>query len=379
MSDAQKLIAHVIHRLDFGGLENGLVNLVNRIPQEKYHHVIICLTDYTEFSKRISNPNVSLYALHKDEGKSPVIYYRLYKLFRKLNPDIVHTRNLSALEASVVAALAGVKGRVHGEHGRDSYDIDGTNTRYLLLRKACKLFVNRYIPLSKDLEGWLKTLVHVPPPKIRQIYNGVDSDKFYPIDAKPVSFPLEIASDVDSFVVGTVGRIQEVKDQLTLVKAVALLVSKNKEYRKAVRLIIVGDGPMMQELSNLVENLGVKEITWITGSRNDIPELLQSMDLFVLPSKAEGISNTILEAMACGLPVLATNVGGNEELVVQGDTGELVPPENPQAMMKAIEGYLLNKDQRLAHGKAGRQRVEKMFSMDSMVGSYLSVYNELIS
>ncbi|MET0106812.1 MAG: TIGR03088 family PEP-CTERM/XrtA system glycosyltransferase [Sedimenticola sp.] len=379
MSDTQRLIAHVIHRLDFGGLENGLINLVNRIPQKEYRHAIICLTDYTEFSKRITNPNVSLYALHKDEGKSLVIYYRLYKLFRNLNPDIVHTRNLSALEASVVAAFSGVKGRVHGEHGRDSYDIDGTNRRYLLLRKACKPFINRFIPLSKDLEEWLETLVQVPRKKIRQIYNGVDSDKFFPVDFKPLSLPSEIATDDNAFILGTVGRIQEVKDQLTLVKAVALLVSNNKEYRKAVRLIIVGDGPMMQELLDLVENLGIKEITWVTGSRNDIPELLQSMDLFVLPSKAEGISNTILEAMACGLPILATKVGGNEELVEQGDTGELVPPENPQAMMNAIEGYLLNKDQRLEHGKAGRQRVEKMFSMDSMVGSYLSVYNELIS
>jgi len=128
-SSSAPLIAHVIHRLDFGGLENGLVNLINRIPPQRYRHAIICMADYSDFARRITNPAVTLHALHKQEGKSVAVYWRLWKLFRELKPDIVHTRNLSALEAAVIAALAGVALRVHGEHGRDSLDIDGLNPK----------------------------------------------------------------------------------------------------------------------------------------------------------------------------------------------------------------------------------------------------------
>ncbi|MET0087466.1 MAG: TIGR03088 family PEP-CTERM/XrtA system glycosyltransferase [Sedimenticola sp.] len=373
----RKLIAHIIHRLDFGGLENGLVNLINRIPPDRYHHAIICMTEYTDFADRITNPEVTLHSLNKAEGKDLSVYLSLWKLLRQLKPDVVHTRNLSAVEGSVIAWLAGVSKRVHGEHGRDSYDIDGTNPKYLMLRKICKPFTNLYIPLSKDLEYWLESLVQVPEDKIRQIYNGVDSLRFKPSVNVREGLPINGFADESDFVVGTVGRIQEVKDQITLIKSIALLLDKNNAYRLSLRLVLVGDGPMMPEVASLVKEKGIEDITWLTGARNDIPELLQAMDLFVLPSKAEGISNTILEAMASGLPVLATDVGGNGELVQHGVTGELVPAENPDEMSLSIERYMNDKDRCLQHGEAGRKRVEEMFSIDSMVDAYLSVYDEL--
>ena len=379
MSGSPRLIAHVIHRLDFGGLENGLVNLINRIPHDQYRHAIICMTDYSEFSKRITNPAVTLHALHKADGKGLGIYLRLWRLLRQLKPDIVHTRNLSALEAGVVAWAAGVPGRVHGEHGRDSYDIDGSNKKYLLLRRLCQPFIQRYIPLSRDLEVWLKTQVGIPENKIRQIFNGVDSDRFCLYEqGQRRPLPDQAQAGSKQLVIGTVGRVQEVKDQLTLVKAVADLVARNKEYRQKIKLVIVGDGPMMEELEALVQEKSVADIAWLSGARNDIPELLQAMDLFVLPSKAEGTSNTILEAMSTGLPIVATAVGGNPELVVNGETGVLVPPQDPVAMADAIEGYLHDPALLQRHGCAGRKRVEASFSMDAMMNNYLAVYGELI-
>jgi len=377
MKDSPRLIAHVIHRLDFGGLENGLVNLINRIPQDRYHHAVICMTDYSDFAQRITNPQVSLHALHKVDGKDTAIYLRLWKLLRKLGPDIVHTRNLSALEAGVIAALAGVPGRVHGEHGRDSYDIDGTNKKYLRLRKMCQPFIQRFIPLSKDLEKWLEALVHVPKQKIRQIYNGVDQALFYPPDSGRQTLPCDAFSEGEKFVIGTVGRIQEVKDQLTLVRAVAALVSEDEGLRGRVCLAIIGDGPMMPELAALVESMDIQDITWLAGARNDIPELMRAMDLFVLPSKAEGISNTILEAMASGLPVVATAVGGNTELVVQDETGDLVPPSDPIAMATVLKRFISEADRGQCFGRAGRRRVEEEFSLEAMVAGYLGVYDEL--
>lgn len=375
MRGGPKLVAHVIYSLDYGGLENGLVNLLNRIPTDQYHHAIVCLTDYSDFSNRITNPNVSLYALHKSEGKDIGIYYKLWKLFRRLRPDIVHTRNLTALEGAVVAWMAGVPVRIHGEHGRDSHDIDGTNKKYLLLRRMCQPFIDKYIPLSKDLENWLKNIVKVPERKISQIYNGVDNDRFMALNDDQDKVQLGDFLKSDRFVIGTVGRIQEVKDQLTLVKSIHELIDRDPSYRTRLLLAIIGDGPMKKELESLVDSLDLQGLVWLAGARNDIPELLREFDLFVLPSKAEGISNTILEAMSCGLPVVATEVGGNPELVVNGQTGELVPSEDPSSMADAIEHYINDAEKIVLHGKEGRKRVEDKFSMKAMVNGYLSIYD----
>ena len=121
------LVAHIIYRLDTGGLENGLVNLINRIPVARYRHAIICLTGYSEFRRRIQRGDVEVYALNKPAGNSPLTLFRLWRLLKRLRPEIVHTRNLAALEAALPAALAGVRVRIHGEHGRDVGDLEGSH------------------------------------------------------------------------------------------------------------------------------------------------------------------------------------------------------------------------------------------------------------
>jgi len=168
------LVVHIIHSLGTGGLENGLVNIINRTPPERYRHAIVCLTESGEFAGRITAPGVEVIALHKRPGHDLGLYWRVWKTLRRLRPAIVHTRNLSTLEMQFVAALLpGVK-RVHGEHGRDVFDLDGTNRKYNLLRKAARFVVQRYIAVSKDLERWLIDTVGVPAARVRQIYNGVD-------------------------------------------------------------------------------------------------------------------------------------------------------------------------------------------------------------
>ncbi|MBI3772199.1 MAG: TIGR03088 family PEP-CTERM/XrtA system glycosyltransferase [Gammaproteobacteria bacterium] len=371
------LIAHIIHRFDVGGLENGLVNLLNRIPPERYRHAIICMTDYSEFKKRLTNPAVAVYAINKRDGKDFGAYVRLWRLLRQLRPAIVHTRNLSALEGVVVAALAGVPARVHGEHGRDIHDIDGRNRKYLALRRCCQFFVQRYIPLSQDLERWLRELVGVPDAKIRQIYNGVDIERFHPANGREPLARHRFASE-DCIVIGTVGRLEQVKDQLTLVRAFAEISQRCPQLAPGLRLVLVGDGSSRIKLEQLAAELAVNDRLWITGARDDVPELMRGMDIFVLPSLAEGISNTILEAMATGLPVVATRVGGNPELVSDGNTGCLISADDPVAMATALQAYIESPVLRIKHGQAGRRRVVEEFSMAAMVTRYLAVYDELM-
>jgi len=373
------LIAHVIFRLGTGGLENGLVNLINTIPYNQYRHVIICMTDYTDFRDRIKQKNVDIVCLHKKEGKDIWVFFRLWKLLRKLKPDILHTRNLSALEAQLPGFFAGIKGRIHGEHGRDMDDLDGKHTRYTVLRRFYRLFIQRYIPMSQDLEQWLLNHIHVPKIKISQIYNGVDVDKFQPVKEKRIDLLPESFRSKDIIVFGTVGRQEAVKDPLTLLKAFIDLITEFPEFKKKARLVLVGNGSLHDKLKAIVKKNNVDEVVWLAGERSDINDLLHTLDVFILPSVNEGISNTILEAMATGLPVIATKVGGNPELVNDKVTGCLVKKQSIHEMTMALKSYLNNPEIIKQHGSAGRLLAVDKFSLQRMVKDYLAIYDQVLN
>jgi len=375
---APPLIAHIIYRLDIGGLENGLVRLINQAPADRYRHAIICLTESTDFSRRIRQPDVPVIQLQKRGGREISVYRRLWRALKGLGPTIVHTRNLGVLEAQIAAALAGVPVRIHGEHGRDMYDLDGSSVKYRLFRKSVRPLVHHYTAVSRDLAAWLVGAIGVPANRVTQIYNGVDTERFHPARAGEHRIGPESFASEGAFVVGTVGRMHTVKDQLTLVQAFLRLIETFPETRARVRLMLVGDGPLRRECKSLLESANAGNLAWLPGERSDIPELMRSMDLFVLPSLGEGISNTILEAMASGLPVVATRVGGNPELVIEGRTGTLVPASDPDAIMQAIHRYLCDPDLEPAYGRAARARVEASFSWNSMVNGYVGVYDKLL-
>jgi sugar transferase (PEP-CTERM/EpsH1 system associated) len=373
------LIAHVIHRFDVGGMENGLVTLINHMPEGRYRHAVVCLQDFTEFRRRIERPDVSFLALNRRPGKDFRLYPRLWRALRRLRPDLVHTRNLSALEGQVVAALAGVPARVHGEHGRDVFDLYGRNWKYNLLRRGVRPFVTRYTTVSKDLERWLIETVGVDPARVTQIYNGVDTERFMPRPLRRrIIGPSGFAGNGE-IVIGSVGRMAEVKDYPALVRAFLRLLDAEPAWRDRIRLVILGDGPAREPCLRLLEEAGAASRAWLPGERRDVSVLMQSFDVFVLPSLGEGISNTILEAMACGLPVVATRVGGNPELVEERVTGTLVPSENPEALADALAAYIRDPERRREEGARARRRTEQRFSINAMVAGYLSAYDAALS
>jgi glycosyltransferase involved in cell wall biosynthesis len=172
--------------------------------------------------------------------------------------------------------------------------------------------------------------------------------------------------------------MEAVKDTLTLVRAFLHLVNTETEAREHLRFVAIGDGSLREEAQRLVSAAGADHLAWFPGERDDIPELMRGLDLFVLPSLREGISNTILEAMASGLPVVATRVGGNPELVEDGKTGILVAPTDPIAMAEAIQVYQRDREKLIRHGHAARKRAESEFSIQSMVNGYMAVYDAVL-
>ena len=373
--DSRPLVLHVVYRFDTGGLENGIVNLINHMPSDVFRHAIVALTDVTDFRQRIRRSDVEFIALNKAPGHGFWLYPRLIRLFRQLDPAIVHSRNLAALEVQVAAWAARVPVRIHGEHGRDVGDIDGNKRSYQWLRRVYRPFVDHYVALSRDLARYLDEKVHVPPRRITQVYNGVDAIRFRPADAAhPIAgCPF---SPAQHWIVGTVGRMQTVKDQPTLARAFVRALVMHPELKPQLRLVMIGDGPLRAESLAILAAAGVADLAWLPGERDDVPDIMRGLHCFALPSLAEGVSNTILEAMASGLPVIATRVGGNAELVRQGVTGEIVPAADADAIAQALVRLALAPDAAAAMGRAGRSDIETRFSLQAMVAAYQALYTQ---
>ena len=372
--DSRLLIAHVVYRFDVGGLENGVVNLLNGLSVDRFRHAVVAMTEVTDFRQRVSRNDVQFISLRKGPGHGVRLWPALYRVFRELRPDIVHTRNLAPLEACVPAWAAGVPARVHGEHGWDVGDLDGANRAHRVTRRVYRPFVSHYIALSRHIEEYLRDAVGVGPTAISQIYNGVDVQRFaapagerQAIDDSPFNAP-------KLWVFGSVGRLAAVKDQASLIRALARLHRSSSLARERTRLAIVGDGPLRQELRRLAVAEEVGEAVWMAGARSDVAQVMAGLDVFVLPSLAEGISNTLLEAMSCSRAVVASAVGGNVELVNDGVNGTLTTPNDPGSLDAAVLGYFMDPARAHLHGLAARAAVEARFSLDRMVADYAAVY-----
>lgn len=377
MTDSRPLVAHVMYRFDTGGLENGIVNLINHMPEGAYRHAVVSLTNITDFKKRIHRQDVEFYSLEKKPGHVLWIYPQLFRLFRRLKPAIVHTRNLATLEVCVPAWLSGVKARIHGEHGRDVGDFDGSNKKNQWIRRIYSPFVKHYLALSKDLTQYLTQIIGISPMRVAQIYNGVDAHKFFPASPRApiVGCPF---NDNNLWLLGTAGRMQIVKDQTNLARAFVEVLKTSPESSKKLRLVMIGEGPLRQDSMKILEAAGVSHLAWLPGERSDVADIMRGLDCFVLPSLGEGISNTILEAMASGLPVIATAVGGNTELVVEGQSGTLVPAADSAALAAAIKDFSLHPELSKQKGHYGRQLVEENYSMEAMVGNYQRLYDQIL-
>ncbi len=371
------MVVHIIYSLETGGLENGLVYLINRTPSHLFRHTIICLHQSGNFAKRFQQP-VPIYSMHKRPGTDPGMYLRLFRLLHELRPAIVHTYNIAAL-ATVPCSLFihGVR-RIHVEHGRDMIELAGDHFKYNCLRKIMGFFVHRYISVSEELRRWLVDTIHINPAKTGQIYNGIDTKRFHPWPG-PVPKGLPWDEKNRPLVVGTVGRLAEVKNQRLLLEAYSLLRRCHPDTFTQTRLLIVGDGPLAGALRDLCRNMSMNGQVIFTGHRDDVPELLRTMDIFVLPSFSEGISYTILEAMATKTAVIATDTGGTPELITDRKNGMLVPLAKPKILACRIYELLHNIPLRNKLAEAGYEMVRKKFTWERTTDSYFSLYRELLA
>jgi sugar transferase (PEP-CTERM/EpsH1 system associated) len=377
-------VLHVVHSLDVGGLENGVVNLINRLDSDRFCQIVCCLTRAGKLVSRIERQGTEVLEVGHSAKSFRFPLVKLAQVFGRISPDIVHTRGWAAVDAVFAARLARVPAVIHGEHGRDWNDTAGVTFRRNQVRRLVGLMVDRYVVVCNFFRNWLRDTCKIREEKILHIPNGVDTRKFAPLAPKVSHYSAAATSQMMALrkrlslpthgtVLGTIGRLDPVKDFDTLLGGFARARSRFPE----TRLVIVGDGPMRQKLIRVATDLGVGPyVSWL-GEREDIPVLLRCFDLYIQSSIFEGMSNTILEAMASGLPVVATRVGGTPELVDERVNGRLVPAQDPVALGDALVTYIADPMLRASHRETARQRTLERFDLSRMVTAYRNLYLSL--
>lgn len=363
-------IVHFVYRFSIGGLENVIVQLVNRLPAARYRHSVVSLTTIDDFRLRVQRPDVEFIALDKPQGHAVPLYRRIYALLRRLRPDVLHSCNLAALEVTPLGWLARVPRRIHAEHGWDSHDLGGHNPRYRMLRKLYRPFVSHYVGVSKDIDGYLGEAIGVPRAHRSLIANGVDTDLFAPSNGVRHAVPGCPFTPGRHWLIGTVGRLQSVKNQPALARAFVELLRRRPDAAERARLVFVGDGPLSSEIDKILKDAGVRNLAWLAGGRSDVADVLRMLDCFVLPSLIEGTSCTLQEAMASALPIVATAVGGTPEVITDGLNGLLVPAQDDPAMARALAAYLDDGALAQRHGQAARVEAARQHGLEAMVQRY---------
>lgn len=367
-------VLHVLNRLDTGGTEHVVLSLLEELDAQIFEQQLCVTRGFNSELVRARGLAREPYVAGKVDGGNQLLVFRLARIMRTARPHIVHSRNWGAIEAIFAARIARVPIVIHSEHG---YEVDmaaGLPKRRRLLRRGAYPLADAVFAVSDELRNYHAKQAWIPPGRIRVISNGVDTKRFSPRRAMRSAIRQKLGLSADSFVVGSVGRMVAIKDYATLLAAAESVASRGGN----VQVLLAGSGPELERHRAAVARSSelAGRVSFL-GTAKDIPEVMNAMDVFVLPSLLEGMSNTILEAMACGLPVVATSVGGNPELVEDGVSGWLFGPRNASDLAMRIEQLASHGEMLRKFGAAARDRVVNRFSLDRMISSYQSLYLEL--
>lgn len=367
-------VLHVINRLDTGGTEYGVLKLMKGLDYPLFEHRLCTTRGFDPQVARRLNLEKNVYVAGRSDARLQFAAFRLARIMRAYRPHIVHSRNWGAIEAILAARLAGVPVAIHSEHGYEVDMLAGLPRRRRLLRRAFYAMADSVFTVTEELRSYHASQAWLSPEKIRVLYNGVDTFRFAARPEVRLRVREQLGLSAGSFVVGTVGRLVPIKDHPTLLKAAEALIRGGL----TVSVLLVGAGPERARLEQLVEDSpNLRGRVVLTGATENVPDLLNAMDAFVLPSLCEGMSNTLLEAMASGLPVIATRVGGNPELVQENHSGWLFAPGDVNDLAAGLGRLAHSRNLRCTLGAAARLRAVTQFGLDHMLESYRNLYVEL--
>ena len=364
-------VLHVVLSLEVGGLENGVVNLINHQSNSGYQVDVICLRSLGPLAERIHHKNARVWFSDPPANSVLSSLNKVLKLCREITYDIIHSHSWGTLlPAFLSQMLSSVPIIVHGEHGT----LSNKKRVHRIAQKLVLPRVDQVLSVSTELAQLLSTEFNLAPSAIKTIVNGVDTRLFHPNPDHRSTTREKLGFTETNIIIGTVGRLEPVKNYQELIEGFALAHKVHSD----LRLLFVGIGELESELEKLALNTGVKNQVFFLGHRDDVTRVLNAMDVFALTSLSEGMSNSILEAMACGLPIIASNVGGNPNLVKHNKNGYLYPLNQPGKLAEYI-GRLASKSEEITtFGQQSRYDAEQLFSINTMVGNYEQLYQDLV-
>ena len=361
-------ILYVNYSLNTGGIETLILELSRRIDKSRFSPAVCVFESGGRLQAEFVKLGVPVYVLQKGRGTDCCLPLRLAKLIKKEKFDLVHTHNQAAwLYGAIAAMLSGTR-IVHTNHTTADYH-NYHARRWHLIERILSLFTQKITTVAKSVAEYMINMEGISARKIEVIYNGVKTE-LYEQDFGGAKQKEELNLDDNHFIIGNVARLVANKDHRTLISAFKIISGRMPE----ARLVIAGDGPLKNELQFQIEELGLRDAVKLLGNRRDIPELLKIFNLFALSSLREGFPVVLLEAMAAGKPVVSSDVDGNAELVINDETGLIVPSGNPQALAEAIERLAGDRQKAEIMGINGRKRVKTLFSFEKMINGYERIY-----
>jgi sugar transferase (PEP-CTERM/EpsH1 system associated) len=367
-------VLHILNRLATGGTENIVLRLVSGLNGEIFEHRLAALRGMDPAFNGRAIPGGALLLDGKKDSGFEFLILRLARVMRAYRPHIVHSRNWGAIEAIPAARLAGVPISIHSEHGYELDMLAGLPTRRRIFRRAAYGMADAVFAVTRELRDYHARQAWISAERIRVIYNGVDTEKFRPRADTRASLRKRFGLPENRFIVGTVGRTVAIKDHPTLLRAVEIMVRGGID----AHALLVGSGPELPRNQQIAADSPVLagRVTFI-GDCDQVPDLLNAMDAFALTSISEGMSNTLLEAMATGLPVIATDVGGNPEIIVEDSSGWLFRPRDAESLAARLTLLAAQENLRRQTGAAAREQVIERFSLERMLKEYTSLYRGL--
>ncbi len=365
-------VVFVVTTLNIGGAETQVVCLAKRLHNQGYAVGIITLIKSLDFDAELLDANILVVSLNMERGvPNPLALLTLYKLLCKWKPNIIHSHMFHAnMITRLISPFIDKTKNISTIHSIN----EGGTFREILYRitdKLCDLTTN---VCKAGLERY-RILKAISDNKALTIANGVDTDLF--INDKNMRYNKRNELDIDDkFVWLAVGSLCKEKDYSTMLHAYSIYSRKQTNSI----LLIVGRGPLEQDLKNLVKSLGIENDVHFLGLRRDVSGLMNAADAYVMSSCCEGLAMVLLEACSSGLPVIATDVGGNKEIIDDGCNGFIVAPYDPNALSKGmLKIYNLQLSERTNMGMLGRKIILQKYNIENIVKQWISIYTEMLA
>jgi L-malate glycosyltransferase len=362
-------VFHIVFSLDSGGLENGVVNLCNSLDRDRFAPSICVFQGGGALESRVDANRVDILEVKRCCRYDPTLPFRLAKAIHQSGAHIVHTHSWGTLvEGFGGAKMSRTPVVIHGEHG-----LLEARPRNIPIQRWLWSKADSVTAVAEELAERMVKVVRFPRMRINVIHNGVDTERFRPIENCESTLRAKYGLPATGVILGMVARLAPVKNHAGVFHAVARLIEQGID----TDLMVAGDGPLWESLHQLARELHIHERVHFLGNVNPIEEVYRTIDVFILNSQSEGMSNTILEAMASGLPVVATAVGANPQLICDRETGYLVKVNDVESLCRVIGELVGDFRLRTTMGQKGRLRAEVHYSVKRMVQDYSNLYIDL--